>query len=155
VPEAPFAVEAGPATIRVTPLPVVHGKAEGAVIYIAEARGKKAAFAWDLETPDAAFPGGRTNLDVFQSHESVLAGADVYVQECNTWSAAGKGHTAYQASQPYFDIVRARRTLLVHMSGHEDGPGNPGYGWTDEQWSAALKKDAVEAARQGMILRVG
>jgi hypothetical protein len=66
----------------------------------------------------------------------------------------GQGAHVIQASGPYFEIVRARRTLLVHMSGHEDGPGAPGYGWTDAEWSAAAKKHGVEAARQGMILPI-
>ena len=154
VPEAPFTIEAGPAAVRITPLPVVHGQAEGAVIYVAETLGKKVVFAWDIETPDAAFSDGRTNLDVFRSHARLLENADVHLQECNTWSAPGKGHTSLEASRPYFEIVRARRTLLVHMSGHEDGPGHPGYGWTDQEWNAAAKKQGVEAARQGMILPI-
>ncbi len=151
-PEFPFLVDAGPVAVRVMPLPVVHGGAQGAVIYLAETLGKKVLFAWDIEGPDAAFPDGRTNREVFRTHASLLKHADLHLQECNTWSASGKGHTAYRQAQAYLEVVQARRTLLVHMSGHEDGPGHPGYGWTDAQWQAAAAADGLGAARQGMVL---
>jgi hypothetical protein len=154
VPEVPVTVSAGPTAVRITPLPVVHGSVHGAVIYLAEAHGRKVLFAWDIEAPDGAFPDGRTNLDVFRDHAALLRGAHVHLQECNTWAVAGKGHTTYQAARAYFDIVRANRTLLVHLSGHEDGPGNPGYGWTDDQWQSAVAQDGRMAAKQGMVLRV-
>jgi glyoxylase-like metal-dependent hydrolase (beta-lactamase superfamily II) len=154
VPEAPFTIDAGPATVRVTALPVVHGSTEGAVIYVAEALGKKAVFAWDIESPEAAFPDGRTNLDVFREHASLLEGAGLHIQECNTWSFPGRGHSTYRSARAYFEIVRARRTLLTHLSGHEDGPGNPGYGWTDAQWQAAVEKDGMGIARQGMTVPI-
>ncbi len=153
-PEKPFTVDAGPAAVRVTPLPVVHGNAQGAVVYLAEALQKKVLFAWDIDTPEAAFPEGRTNLDVFQAHASLLNRADLHLQECNTWAAPGKGHTTYHQSRRYFDIVAARRTFLIHYSGHEDGPGNPGYGWTDAQWQAAAAQEGIDAARQGMVMQI-
>jgi glyoxylase-like metal-dependent hydrolase (beta-lactamase superfamily II) len=154
VPEAPFSIAAGPATVRITPLPVVHGSTEGAVIYVAEALGRKVLFAWDIESPEAAFPDGQTNLQIFERHTSLLKGADLHIQECNTWSFSGRGHSTYHSARAYFEIVQARRTLLTHLSGHEDGPGNPGFGWTDARWQAAVENEGVEIAKQGMVLRI-
>lgn len=153
-PESPFTVEVGPKPVRVTPLPVVHGSIDGAVIYLAEALEKKILFAWDMETPDAAFPDGRTNLDVFRDYASLLNHADLHLQECNTWAVPGWGHSTYQQAKRYFEIVAARRTLLVHYSGHEEGPGAAGYGWTDAQWQAAVEPDGVGAAWQGMLFPI-
>jgi hypothetical protein len=28
------------------------------------------------------------------------------------------------------------KPFLVHVSGHRDGRGQPGFGWSDEQWTA-------------------
>jgi glyoxylase-like metal-dependent hydrolase (beta-lactamase superfamily II) len=155
VPETSFSVEAGPATLRVTPLRVVHGATQDAVVYAAEALGRKVLFAWDMEPPEVEFPEGGTNLDVFHQHASLLQGADLHIQECNTWAVPGRGHCTYRAAQTYFEFVGAARKLITHLSGHEDGPGNPGYGWTDAQWHAAVEKDGIALARQGMVLRIG
>ncbi len=154
VPELPIELPAGQTVIRLTAISVKHGAADGAVIYVAEALKKKVVLAWDIETPDAAFPSGYTNAEVFRRHATLLQNADLHLQECNSWAIAGRGHCTYQAARAYFEVVQAKRTLLVHLSGHEDGPGNPGYGWTDAQWQAAAKPDGIEVAQQGMVLRV-
>ncbi|MEZ4516095.1 MAG: hypothetical protein R3C44_04390 [Chloroflexota bacterium] len=40
----------------------------------------------------------------------------------------------------YAARLHPRETLPVHLSGHPDGKGNPGWGWTDAQWTPAAAR---------------
>ncbi len=45
-------------------------------------------------------------------------------------------HPALENVVRYVDTMRPLLTLLMHLSGHPDGPGNAGWGWTNAQWTA-------------------
>ena len=162
VPEVAFELPGTP-VVKVTPIPVAHGSVEGAVIFVFQVDDKKVVFGWDIDVPDAKLPkdGGRkeprTNAQVFENHSQLLLEPDVYFVPANTWNATGTGHTSFEAARHYIRAVRAKRgTYLLHMSGHEDGSNNPGFGWTDQDWEthAQLDKEVenVRVAKQGMIL---
>lgn len=93
---------------------------------------------------------------VFENYD--IAIFDVNTLEC-ALTADGKttGHNFYVRLSEYVDAIEPNkdargRTFITHMSGHEDGPGNRGYGWTDDEWENAAKKDHIHVAKQGMIL---
>ena len=140
-------------SITFTALEVAHGTAEGAVIYSAEIGPKKVVFCWDIDVPEARRPSdNKTNLDVITENLPDLVEADLFFIEANTWQTGGTGHTSYIRSREYLDIIKPRKVFLTHLSGHEDGKGNKGYGWTDTEWENALKPDGVGIARQGMLI---
>lgn len=41
----------------------------------------------------------------------------------------------------------------MHLSGHEDGEGNEGYGLTNSEWEAAVRSDSVGVARHWDIMQ--
>ena len=160
LPEKKFSVDSIPA-IQVTPLPVAHGDIKGAVIYVAEIGSSKVIFGWDMDIPDKQLPSGKeTNLQIFERNKGLLKKAKIYFLPANTWRADetnGKktGHTSYlSAHSKYLEIIKAKKTYLVHMSGHEDGVGNQGFGWTDSEWETAVAPHGVKVARQGMIIQI-
>ena len=72
----------------------------------------------------------------------------------NTWEATGTGHTSFHTALDYIETIEAKKTLLVHLSGHEDGDGNMGYGWSDRDWESQTSTYKVGIAKQGMLLRL-
>lgn len=139
--------------VCVTPVEVAHGKVEGAVVYVVQILGRKILFGWDIDTPDAHCPSdGRSNIRIMRDNLALLQDADLYFLPANTWQVVGTGHTTFLQARSYIDLITPKRVLLVHFSGHEDGPGNPGYGWSDAEWAAAVDPYGVEVAWQGMVL---
>lgn len=143
------------------PIGVAHGLGGGlcknAVIFVATASAsrKRVVFGWDIDVPDAKRPlDGHTNIDVIRENRAALSGAELYFLPANTWAATGTGHTSLLAAQQYINECHANRVLLLHMSGHEDGVGNAGYGWSDVEWADNVGARGLEVARQGMLIAV-
>jgi len=153
LPRNQFQLQTDP-PVSIFPLPVAHGKIDGAVIYLAEVCAKRIILGWDIDVPTATPPkGGLTNLEILKANLSKMKGAELYLLPANTFSAIGTGHTSYQAAREYIKLIGAKRVLLVHLSGHEDGDGRRGHGWTDSQWEKAVQRDGVGVARQGMLIK--
>lgn len=146
-----FTVPCGGVDVSCLPLPVAHSGIDGAVIFAAEIAGRKAVFAWDINEPSIQIPNG--TLSNQQVVELYLAGyrPDVLFMACNTWAATGTGHTSFQLARTYIQTIGAKNVYLTHLSGHEDGPGMPGYGWTDAKWEC---ETGMKIARQGMVIRL-
>ena len=53
---------------------------------------------------------------------------------------ASTGHLSFATARSFAEALRPKETLLVHMGGHEEGEGNPGWGWTDRQWGEEASK---------------
>ena len=154
LPGIPFKVNCD-SSVTFTPLEVAHGNVKGSVIYIADIDEKKIIFGWDIDVPEAERPlDKKKNIDVIRDNLSILEGADLLFMPANTWEATGTGHTSFILARQYIGEIKAKKTLLVHISGHEDGKGNPGYGWSDSDWASQVSKYGVGVARQGMLIKV-
>jgi ribonuclease BN (tRNA processing enzyme) len=75
----------------------------------------------------------------------LLAGADHLLLDCFSWSVeehAGfsTGHLSFATARKFAKVLQPKETLLVHMGGHEEGEGNPGWGWTDDRWSTEAQR---------------
>lgn len=154
VPEVPFAIAAGGVEISFTPVPVAHGWVEGALIFAAKMGSKKVVFGWDIDVPTAEIPNERRkNQDIIDKHLRDYA-PDVLFMASNTWAKTGTGHTSYELARDYIQTIKPREVYLTHISGHEDGAGSRGYGWTDLDWENAVGPDGCKIARQGMVVRL-
>jgi ribonuclease BN (tRNA processing enzyme) len=74
-----------------------------------------------------------------------LRGADHLLIDCFSWSVeevvgVNTGHLSFTTVCRYAKALQPKETLLVHMGGHEEGEGNPGWGWTDRQWEEGASK---------------
>jgi hypothetical protein len=68
-----------------------------------------------------------------------LGSLNVLFMDCNTWQVeevGGKntGHIGFERLQRYVNALQPRETVLIHLSGHEDGLGNQGWGWSNAEW---------------------
>jgi hypothetical protein len=133
--------------LTITPVTVSHGSADlspaggwmpcCAAFVVQREGGKKVVLLWDIDNQNLNWmrsPSEETTQAV-----SLLSGADLLFVDANCWSAEeadGKptGHTAFTSVMQIAEFLRPRQTRLVHLSGHEDGEGNPGWGWLDDMW---------------------
>ena len=140
---------------------VAHGSVKDAVIFSIDIdRKQRVVFCWDIDVPSTVSPfDGKANLQIIKDNLSYLQDADLLIIEANTFEKTtgpkGKptGHTSYKAAGEFIALIDAKRVLLTHLSGHEDGEGNPGFGRKDSAWETALACEAegIGIAKTGMV----
>ena len=127
------------ASISIQPLTISHetaGEHSTAGFIIKRESGKRIALLWDLDKLNDAWVLDRGLSNAL----SALQGVDVLFVDCNTWSAEGRGHISFQDLRQYVEVIRPSETVLIHLSGHEDGYGNPGFGWSNGEWEARARE---------------
>lgn len=140
--------------LKITPVAVSHVTADidpanfkdrlyCSAFFVVEAGGKKAVLLWDADGSNDWI----LDPDTPEREEAVtlISGADYLFIDCFSWNTEtvrgfNTGHLSFNTVRKFAAAIEPRRTLLVHMSGHEDGEGNPGWGWTDEQWTEEAQK---------------
>ena len=141
-------IELGIAGLTVTPITVSHCTADinpanpkeslhCSASFVIEHEARKVVLLWDIDNRN----GWIENPTSDEQKEAVkmLSGADYLFIDCNTWSVEepnGKntGHASFLTVQRYARVLSPTTTFLVHLSGHEDGNGNPGWSWIDSTW---------------------
>lgn len=74
------------------------------------------------------------NIDVISDHGGLLHNTEPLYMAANTYQIdETTGHTSFLNALRYVEVVSAKRVYFVHMSGFEDGFGNPGFGLSDKQ----------------------
>jgi len=116
---------------------------------------KKAVLLWDIDNANDWLD--KPSTPEHRMAVEALSKPDYLFVDCNTWkeeSPGGKstGHASFQSIKKYAAALHpTSETLLMHLSGHEDGPGNPGWGWADTQWEAEAKSEWVAAGLPGSV----
>lgn len=151
--------------VRVTPVSIGHytadiaaGESSGGdqtvfstAAYVIATERAKAVLLWDIDSenewlaaPDEA---RATALDL-------LAGADFLLIDTTFWHRPRHRvtHPSFENVLRYARMLKPRRTLLMHLSGHPDGPGNPGYGWTNAEWTAAASRIWAASDLTGTVM---
>jgi ribonuclease BN (tRNA processing enzyme) len=130
----------------VTPVRVSHSTADkekpSSASFVIQWKDTKIVLLWDIDNGNNWIenPGNEQKETV-----EFLSRADYLFIDCNTWSVEevnGKntGHASFQTVKRYARVLNPKQTVLVHLSGHEDRCGNPGYGWVDGRWQAEANK---------------
>jgi hypothetical protein len=143
---APIALAAD--GIEITPLSVSHAGADisaesfkeicyNSACFIIRTGRKKTVLLWDMDNGNGWIVNPQTQAQ--KKTVEALSGADHLFIDCFSWTVeevAGfnTGHLSFATVRQYAKALRPKETLLVHMGGHEEGEGNPGWGWTDRQW---------------------
>lgn len=136
-----------PDALRVTPVSVSHSTADFnssgeptpccAAFVIQLVGGGKAVLLWDVDNTNHWIE--RPASDEHREAVRLLSDADYLLVACNTWTVeevdgSNLGHLSFETVRRYAHALNPSHTLLVHLSGHEDGRGNPGWGWDDGTW---------------------
>lgn len=152
--------------IQVTPITVSHYSADihpenfkeqlgCCVAYVIETASKKAVLLWDIDSSNHWL--GSPGADEMPAIE-LMRDADYLFVDTTTWDALKHQqrerhtHASFQQIQTYVNILWPRQTILVHLGGHADRPGNPGYGWPDSRWQVETEKVWREKSLPGSIV---
>ena len=149
--------------VRVTPVSIGHYTADlaaddsGRTIYstaafVIETGQSKAVLLWDIDSENEWLVEPRTAAE--QAGVALMTAADVLLIDTTFWHRPSRRvtHPSFQNVLRYAATLRPRRTLLMHLSGHPDGIGNPGYGWTNDEWTAAATAAWAAAGLSGSVM---
>lgn len=135
-----------PPGVTVTPVAVSHYTADlraddsgpfpACAGYVIETPERKVALLWDLDSENRWLAQPESEAE--QATVARLTGADILAIDTCYWRRKAKRttHPALDNVVEYVQTLQPGRTLLMHMSGHPDGRGNPGWGWTNAEWTA-------------------
>ncbi len=140
--------------ISITPVCVSHAGADispenfkdrlyNCACFVVQTERSKTVLLWDLDSGNTWVTNPETEAQ--RKAAELLAGADLLLLDCFSWTVeehAGfsTGHLSFATARKFAKVLQPRETLLVHMGGHEEGEGNPGWGWTDERWTQEARK---------------
>ncbi|MFH1079862.1 MAG: MBL fold metallo-hydrolase [Pseudomonadota bacterium] len=140
--------------IIITPLSVSHSGADlnpenfkeaqyNCACFVIRTETKKAVLLWDLDNKNDWILTPRTEDQ--EKAVELLSGADYFFMDCFSWTVEevvgfNTGHLSFATARSYARVLKPTETLLVHMGGHEEGEGSPGWGWTDRQWQEEAQK---------------
>jgi len=151
--------------LTVTPISVSHYSADidavtfkgpvyASAAFVIATATKKAVLLWDLDNTNDWIVN--PSSDVHRAAVQLLAGADYLFIDCFNWSVeevrgCNTGHTAFSTVRHYAEALAPRETLLMHISGHEEGPHNNGWGWPDWKWQQEAQKRWRAEAIPGIV----
>lgn len=110
--------------------------------YVLEFQGSRVALLWDLDATNLWLE--RPAAEQRQAVER-LRGADHIFFDSNTWAYAASGdgrpasHASFGLIQRFARVLEPKQSWLVHLSGHEDAPGE-GFGWQDGDWQREAQR---------------
>jgi phosphoribosyl 1,2-cyclic phosphodiesterase len=159
------AVPLGIEGIKITPVTVSHYTADidpltfknklySSASFVIETESKKAILLWDADNMNEWILRPETDE---QAHaRDLMIGADYLFIDCLEWSVEevqgfNTGHLSFYTVKKYASVLHPHQTLIVHMSGHEDGEGNCGYGWSDDRWESEAEKAWKSSGLEGSI----
>lgn len=147
--------------LTVTPVTVAHYTADlhpetGAVAYscaayVIQTAQTKIVLLWDIDSENhwLTQPGNATEEDAV----ALLSAADLLFIDTTFWHrrAHRTTHPSFENVKDYANALRPQQTYLVHLSGHPDGPGRAGFGWSNAQWTAGASAEWARAGLSGMV----
>ncbi|MFW6097434.1 MAG: MBL fold metallo-hydrolase [Chloroflexota bacterium] len=142
-------IAVGAPHLTITPVTVSHFSADqlpagediqyACAVFVIASKTRKCVLLWDIDNQNEwlLHPGKQERKSV-----ELLSDADILFVDTSYWK-----DKASRASHPSFEqvceIARAlapAETVLVHLSGHPDGPGKPAFGWTNERWQREAQR---------------
>jgi ribonuclease BN (tRNA processing enzyme) len=135
--------------ITITPVTVSHFSADRTVddrdvayacaAHVIETAATKTVLLWDIDSDNEWLVRPETAAQ--EKAVALLSDADHLFIDTTFWRCPPRRstHPSFENVRRYARRLHPRETLLMHLSGHSDGEGHPGYGWTDAQWTAAAR----------------
>jgi ribonuclease BN (tRNA processing enzyme) len=137
--------------VTITPVTVAHFNADHDVAgkqpryccaaFIIETAVTKTILLWDVDSSNEWLVKPQTTAQ--ESAVALLSHADYLFMDTTFWQAKPQkttSHPSFTNVQRYAVNLQPRHTYLVHLSGHPDGRGNPGWGWENGRWQAEAQQ---------------
>jgi len=142
--------------VTVTPVTVSHYGADrcaadgkstyySCAAYVIETAVSKIVLLWDIDSGNEWLVNPQTDVPQMNGEKtavSFLSNADTLFIDTTFWKKPERRmtHAGFHNVQRIVRTLNPRQTMLTHLSGHPDGRGNPGWGWTNAQWQAEAQK---------------
>lgn len=151
-----------PSETTITPVAVSHYTADlradgsgpfpACAGYIIEVPRRKVALLWDLDSENRWLAEPQSVEE--QMAVTRLMEADILAIDTCYWHRKPRRttHPALDNVVGYVASLRPRLTLLMHMSGHPDGRGNLGWGWTNAEWTANAAERWAQEQLPGEVM---
>ena len=150
------------AGMTITPVTVSHFGADRCVhdhaqtcyscaAYVIETAVSKTVLLWDIDTENEWLAKPQTDAE--KTAVFLLSNADTLFIDTTFWHKPDRRrtHPGFQNVQRYARTLTPRHTLLMHLSGHPDGRGNAGWGWTNGRWQTEARKVWVAENLPGTV----
>lgn len=137
--------------VTVTPVTVSHYGADrsaadktttfySCAAYVIETAVSKTVLLWDIDSENEWLVSPQTDAE--KTAVFFLSNADTLFIDTTFWKKPNKRmtHAGFHNVQRIACTLNPRQTMLMHLSGHPDGRGNMGWGWTNERWQTEAQK---------------
>lgn len=137
--------------VTITPVTVAHLNADHGVdgqqprfccaAFVIETAATKTILLWDLDSSNEWLVQPETEAQ--ETAVALLTHADFLFVDTAFWQAKPHkttSHPSFSNVQRYAASLQPRHTFLVHLSGHPDGRGNPGWGWENGRWQTEAQQ---------------
>ena len=155
-------LELGLAGVVITPISVSHHRADvnpedrsevfySCAAFVVETETTKAVLLWDIDNQNEWLWAPENERE--ETAVSLLSHADYLFIDTAFWKTR-ENHTTHPGFGQVCHIaanLKPKQTILVHLSGHVDLLGNPGWGWTNERWREEATAVWTEQALPGIV----
>lgn len=136
--------------VAITPVSVSHYTADrttddqdvafACAAYVIETAKTKTVLLWDIDSDNEWLANPATPAET--AAVELFSQADHLFIDTTFWTHPGRRttHASFENVRRYAARLQPHETLLMHLSGHPDGEGYPGWGWTDAEWTAAARE---------------
>lgn len=138
-------LDLGMAGVAVTPVTVSHFGADvnpqnrsevvySSAAFVVQTERVKAVLLWDIDNQNEWLWTPQDARE--KTAVSLLKNADYLFIDTTFWRTRDEPttHPGFTQVCQIAANLQPRQTILMHLSGHPDGCGNPGWGWTNERW---------------------
>lgn len=148
--------------VAITPFTVSHYRADrspddgserfSSAGYVIKGPAVRAVLLWDIDSENNWLVEPETAAQ--EDTVCLLSGAEYLFVDTTFWRERPHRttHPSMDRVRRYARHLRPRQTFLVHLSGHPDGPGNAGWGWTNDEWTAAARQAWAEDELDGDVV---
>lgn len=119
--------------------------------FILESPKTKIVIFWDVDNKNDWIerPSNREQ----EKTVTRLSGADHIFFDCTFWKKRDKpkNHASFDDVRRWARALAPRNTWLVHITGHVEGIGNEGFGWTNPEWQENARRVWREEGLPGAV----
>ncbi len=143
-------LELAPPGLTITPVSVSHFTADrhpahpsepryACAAFVLQTAHKKTVLLWDIDSTNEWLVQPESTAQA--ETVALLSEADHLLIDTAFWHRPSrpKTHPGFENVMRYARSLRPRETLLMHLSGHPDRPGNRGYGWSNDRWQSETR----------------
>lgn len=119
--------------------------------FVVETAVAKAALLWDLDSGNDWLVAPQTEKE--KTAVAKLQHADYLFIDTSFWHAKPRRttHPSFENVRPIARNLQPRQTMLMHLSGHPDEPGNGAWGWTNGRWQAEAQRVWQKEGLPGIV----